>query len=161
MYKKSQCLITRQRARKGLIREALLEQHLSNETLGRVSVKTHCSWNSQHWLVVSLFFIMCNSDKAHELSAIEFRMHFHRLVSCQSLSSGLCGECSGGGARLPGYLDSPMLDLSHNLHVILFGHLIAPGDSRCHHHLQAPKWRMRIGSKLGPGQGPLPSLSLL
>lgn len=42
-------------------------------------------------------------------------------------------------------LDSPGLDLSHNLHVILFRHLAAPRDSCCNHHLQTPKWRMGAG----------------
>lgn len=54
-----------------------------------------------------------------------------------------------------------MLDLSHDLHVILFGHLIAPRDSCCHHHLQIPKWRMGIGLKLGSGQESLPNFLFL
>lgn len=38
-----------------------------------------------------------------------------------------------------------MLDLSHDLHVILLGHLTAPRDSCRHHHLQTPKCRMGMG----------------
>lgn len=54
-----------------------------------------------------------------------------------------------------------MLDLPHDLHVILLGHLTAPRDSCCHHHLQTPKWRMGIGLKLCSVQGFLSSLPFL
>lgn len=46
-----------------------------------------------------------------------------------------------------------MLDLSHDLHVIFFWHLVAPRDSCRHYHLQTPKWRMDMDSKLGPNRG--------
>lgn len=105
-----------------------------------------------------LFSTISNSHDPLLGSVIGFRTHFIEFVSAQPLSPGLGGECRGVGVRLSSPLDSPMLDLPHDLHVILLGHLTAPGDSCGHHHLQTPKWRMGVGLKLGSVQAFLSSL---